>query len=99
MPEGWTKKDENMYEAVKNSQLAQGRSLEEAMEIAGRTVNKQRRREGRTPKKTTSGTGNPNTPLDQRSKQELYNRARQLEIEGRSNMTKADLIAAIRRRQ
>jgi hypothetical protein len=44
----WTKKDERQYEHVKESELDQGRSTDKAEEIAARTVNKQRRKEGRT---------------------------------------------------
>jgi hypothetical protein len=59
-------------------------------------VNKQRRVEGRTPNKNTSGTGNPNRKLEERSRRELYNRAKQLGIVGRSQMNKQQLIEAIR---
>ena len=95
----WSKKDERMYEHVKESELERGVKEEKAAEIAGRTVNKQRREEGRTPNKTTQGTGNPTLPLDERTKNELYNRARELDIEGRSGMNKAELVKAIRRKQ
>ena len=95
----WTPKDERQYEHVKESVEERGSSEERAVEIAARTVNKQRRKEGRTPNKTTQGTGNPQRPLAERSKQELYNRARQLEIPRRSKMSKADLIEAIRNQQ
>ncbi len=47
--------------------------------------------------KSTSGAGNPNRSLDDRSKQELYNRAKQLDIEGRSSMSKQQLVWAIRK--
>ncbi|MCA9515238.1 MAG: Rho termination factor N-terminal domain-containing protein, partial [Myxococcales bacterium] len=66
-------------------------------EIAARTVNKQRREEGRTPNETTQGTGNPNKGLEARTKDELYNRAKELDIDGRSKMTKDELIRAIRK--
>lgn len=98
MPKGWSKKDERKYEHIKESQLERGTPERRAAEIAGRTVNKQRRQEGRTPRKTTQGTGNPNLALEDRTKQELYNRARELDIEGRSSMSKAELVAAIRGR-
>ena len=42
------------------------------------------------------GTGNPNLPLEQRSRDELYNLARELGIQGRGKMLKADLLRAIR---
>lgn len=99
MPKAWTKKDERQYEHVKQSELDRGRSVKRAEEIAARTVNQQRREEGRTPKSTTSGTGNPNTPLDKRTKDELYNRARELDISGRSKMDKSELVGAIRKAQ
>jgi hypothetical protein len=99
MPEAWSKKDERMYEHVKESELDEGRSEDRAEEIAARTVNKQRREEGRTPNRTTQGTGNPNTRLEERTKDQLYNRARELDIEGRSDMTKAELVDAIRDRE
>lgn len=95
-PDAWTDKDERQYEHVKQSEIERGRSPKRAAEVAARTVNKQRRSEGRTPNKTTSGTGNPNTPLESRTRRELYNRARELDIDGRSSMTKAELVRAIR---
>lgn len=95
----WSKKDERMYEHVKESELERGLKEDKAEEIAARTVNKQRREEGRTPNRTTQGTGNPTLPLDERTKNELYNRARELDIEGRSKMDMAELVKAIRRRQ
>ena len=98
MPE-WTKKDERQYEHVKESSRDRGASPERSKEIAARTVNKQRRNEGRTPSKRSSGTGNPNRSLDDRTRDELYNRAKQLGIEGRSRMSKQDLVNAIRSRQ
>lgn len=93
----WTKKDEEKYGAIKNSYLDQGRGEEEAEEIAARTVNKQRREEGRTPNRTTQGTGNPNEEYESRSKDELYNLAREIGISGRSKMNKAELVDAIRK--
>lgn len=97
MPKAWTDKDERQYEHVKESEKERGRSDARAKEIAARTVNKQRREEGRTPNKTTQGTGNPNTGLEARTKDELYNRAKELDIDGRSKMSKEELIRAIRK--
>lgn len=96
MPEGWTDKDERQYEHIKESALERGKSEERAEEIAARTVNKQRREEGRTENKTTMGTGNPNTRLEERTVEELRNRAAELDIDGRSGMNKDELVAAIR---
>ena len=98
MPEAWSNKDERQYRHVKKTAKERGRSDDKAKEIAARTVNKQRREERRTANRTTQGTGNPNTPLDERTKDELYNRAKELQISGRSNMTKSQLVKAIRER-
>jgi hypothetical protein len=94
----WTNKDERMYEHIKDSAKKRGTPTERAKEIAARTVNKERREEGRTPNKTTQGTGNPNRSLDARSKTELYNLAKKKNIAGRSKMDKAELVKALRSR-
>jgi plasmid stabilization system protein ParE len=96
MPNAWSNKDERQYEHIKDSTRKRGASEDKAEEIAARTVNKHRRGEGRTPNRRTMGTGNPNRGLEDRSKDELYNRAKQLKIEGRSKMSKAELAAAVR---
>lgn len=100
MPRGqtsrWSDKDERQYEHIKESAEDRGKSEKRAKEIAARTVNKTRREHGRTPNKTTQGTGNPNRSLDDRSKSELYNIAKDRGIEGRSKMDKKDLVKAIR---
>ena len=92
----WSPKDERQYEHIKESSLERGVPEERAKEIAARTVNKERREEGRTPNKTTQGTGNPNRGLEARTVAELRNRARELKIAGRSKMNKGDLVKAIR---
>lgn len=99
MPSSWSDKDERMYDHVKDSELERGRTEDRAEEIAARTVNKQRREEGRTPNRTTQGTGNPNQRLESRSKDELENRAAELGIDGRSSMSKDELIDAIRSKE
>jgi hypothetical protein len=99
MPKAWSKKDERKYEHIKDSARERGASSKRAKEIAARTVNKDRREEGRTPNKTTQGTGKPGTSLDDRSVDELRNIASKLEIEGRSKMKKAELVSAIRKRR
>jgi hypothetical protein len=48
MPKSWSNKDERQYEHIKKSEKGQGRSTDRAKEIAARTVNEQRSREGRT---------------------------------------------------
>jgi hypothetical protein len=96
MPQAWSNKDERQYKKIRKSNLERGLGEDRAEEIAARTVNKRRRLEGRTPNKTTQGTGNPHTRYDERSKQELYNIAKRMKIEGRSAMTKGELARAIR---
>ena len=94
------------YEHIKDSQLEQGRSEDRAEEIAARTVNKERARSGesRTRSRSSvrdmpssrrggqrSGTNRPKG----RTRDQLYNEARQLNIEGRSHMNKAQLQRAV----
>jgi hypothetical protein len=98
MAPSWNNKDERQYEHIKDSSRERGASTERAKEIAARTVNKRRRTEGRTPNRTTQGTGNPRTSLESRTRRELYNRARELNIDGRSKMNKQQLVRAIRAR-
>lgn len=47
------------------------------------------RNETRTP-------ADPFAPLEERTREELYETARELEVEGRSQMTKEELIRGIR---
>ena len=97
MPRAWSAKDERMYEHIKESARERGRSMERAKEIAARTVNKERREEGRTPSRRTQGTGNPTTRLESRTRDELYNIAKEHDIRGRSGMRKDELVQAIRK--
>lgn len=99
MTPAWSDKDERQYEKIKSSQIKRGTSEDRSREIAARTVNRTRRQQGRTPQKTTQGTGNPAQSLDDRSKQELYNRAKELDIRGRSKMNKLQLVQAVRSQQ
>ena len=96
MPRGWSKHDEDMYEAIKESSLDRGMDEGRAQEIAARTVNKSRRLEGRTPNKHTMGTGKPGKSLDTRTRDELYNIAKERKIQGRSKMSKDELVHALR---
>lgn len=95
----WTAKDERQYEHVKESERKRGVAVSEAKDIAARTVNKQRREEGRTPNRRTTGTGNPNTPYEERTRDELYNVAKVEDIRGRGRMSKADLVRALNRKK
>src|SRR4051812_35779689 len=94
------------YEHVKKSQKQQGRSEDRAEEIAARTVQKERARSGesRQASKTStrdissgrrggkrSGKSGPRG----RTRDQLYNDAKKLGIEGRSEMSKAQLQGAV----
>ena len=94
------------YEHIKKSQKEQGRSTSRAEEIAARTVQKERARSGesRTRSRTStqdissgrrggkrSGASGPRG----RTRDQLYNEARQLGIEGRSKMNKSQLQRAV----
>lgn len=94
----WTDKDRRQYEHIKESEIERGRSEDVAEEIAGRTTNKHRRLDGRTPNRTTQGTGNPNTRLEERSVNELRSLAAERNVRGRSRMKKQELIEALRNR-
>lgn len=97
MPRGWSGKDERKYEHIRKSSRERGVSEDRAKEIAARTVNRDRREEGRTPTRRTQGTGNPRRGYEDRTRDELYNIAKDRNIEGRSRMNKDELIRALRR--
>ena len=103
-------KRERQYQHIKESAREQGASTDRAEEIAARTVNKERARAGesRTRSRTStrdlssgrrggqrSGTSRPKG----RTKDQLYNEARKMGIEGRSKMSKAQLQRALDRRK
>ena len=92
----WTKKDQRQYDHIKESSIERGEPAERAKEIAARTVNKSRREHGRTPNKRTQGTGNPNKPLEDRTRDELYRLAQEKDVAGRSRMNKQQLISAVK---
>jgi hypothetical protein len=98
------------YEHVKKSVSQRGASEDRAEEIAARTVNKERARSGqsRTRSRTSirdispgrrgglrSGTSRPKG----RTRDQLYNEAKKLGVEGRSRMSKAQLQRAVDRRK
>lgn len=93
----WNKKEERQYEHIKEGYEERGTPHDRAQEIAARTVNKSRREEGKTPNRRTQGTGNPRHSLEDRTKDELENAARERGIRAPSKMKKAELVQAIRR--
>jgi hypothetical protein len=98
MPEAWSDRDERKYQHIRDDARDRGTSKGRAEELAARTVNKGRREEGRTPNRTMQGTGNPNRGYEARTKDELYNLARERGIDGRSSMNRDQLIDALRSR-
>lgn len=97
MPQRWSEKDERKYEHIRDSSQERGVGEDRAKEIAARTVNKDRRESGRTPNRRSQGTGNPNREYEARTRDELYNIAKERNIGGRSRMTKDELIRELRR--
>jgi hypothetical protein len=98
------------YEHIKESQKERGTSESRAEEIAARTVNKEKARSGesRTRSRTSTedmssgrrgGQRSGTNRQKGRTRDQLYNEARQLGIEGRSNMNKAQLERAVDRRK
>jgi hypothetical protein len=94
------------YEHIKESQRVRGTSERRSKEIAARTVQKERARSGesRTRSRTStqdissgrrggqrSGTSGPRG----RTREQLYNEAQKLGIEGRSKMNKRQLQRAV----
>ncbi|MDQ4024297.1 MAG: plasmid stabilization protein [Actinomycetota bacterium] len=94
------------YEHIKKSEKEQGRSEERAEEIAARTVNKERARSGESRQRSRtstrdmsssrrggkrSGTSGPKG----RTRDQLYNEAKKLGIDGRSRMNKRQLQRAV----
>ncbi len=94
------------YEHIKDSQKSQGTSESRAEEIAARTVNKERARSGESRARSRTSTqdmsssrrggqrSGTNRPKG-RTRDQLYAEAKNLGIEGRSSMNKAQLQRAI----
>ena len=94
------------YEHVVESKKQQGRSTRRAKEIAARTVNKERAQHGesRRASRTSVHDKSPGQRGGQRSgtnrpkgrtRDQLYNEARKLGVEGRSGMNKQQLQRAV----
>jgi plasmid stabilization system protein ParE len=104
MPKAWSNKDERQYEHIRDSYEHRGVSKDEAEERAARTVNKERHEEGRTKEQRehrASGgrSSSRSRSRDEPTKEELYDRARKMGIEGRSKMDKEQLKRAIQRKR
>ncbi len=102
----WSNKRERQYEHIVEGQQEQGTSTRRAKEIAARTVNKERARSGESQESSRtsrrdlspgrrgglrSGTARPKG----RTKEQLYNEAKRMNIRGRSRMNKRQLQRAV----
>jgi plasmid stabilization system protein ParE len=108
--EAWSNKRERQYEHIKESAKDRGASEDRALEIAARTVNKERARSGEAREssrlsRTDMSSGRrggrrsrTNRPKG-RTKEQLYNEAKRMGIDGRSKMNKQQLQRAVDRRK
>ncbi|PXY29951.1 plasmid stabilization protein [Prauserella sp. PE36] len=110
MPQqAWSNKRERQYEHIKSSQKKRGAGEDRAEEIAARTVNKNRAQSGESKRasKTSTKDMSPQRRGGKRSgnrqgpggptRDQLYNEAKQRNIQGRSKMTKKELEKALGR--
>ena|SRR5438105_2008216 len=111
MPQSaWSSKRERQYEHIKESEKKQGRSTKRAKEIAARTVNKERARSGESRSRSRTSTRDMSSGrrgglrsgtrrTKGRTKEQLYNEAKRMNIAGRSTITKTQLQRAVDRRK
>jgi hypothetical protein len=93
------------YEHIKKSEKDAGRSEGRAEEIAARAVNKEKARSGESESSSRSSTKGRSASSrggkrsgrgpGGRTREQLYNDAKKLGIEGRSNMSKTQLQRAV----
>lgn len=108
MPQkAWSAKRERQYKHIKSGLKKKGRGEDVAEEIAARTVNKERARSGEAKESSRlsrsdissarrGGLRSHKGPKG-RTKDQLYNEARERNIRGRSKMSKAQLLKAVGR--
>jgi len=105
VPRAWSDKRERQYEHIKDGLKERGESEDTAEEIAARTVNKERARAGEAKESSRTSTQDISSGRrgglrshkgpGGRTRDQLYNEARQLNIEGRSKMSKSQLQRAV----
>ena len=104
--EAWSNKRERQYEHIKDSARERGASTKRAKEIAARTVNQERARSGEARESSRSSTrdmssgrrGGQRSGTSRpkgRTKEQLYNEAKRMNIPGRSKMNKGQLQRAV----
>jgi len=108
MPQqAWSDKRERQYEHIKDGLLDRGESEGTAEEIAARTVNKERARAGEAEEASRSSIDDISSGRrgglrshrgpGGRTRDQLYNEAKEKNIKGRSKMNKAQLERAVGR--
>jgi hypothetical protein len=108
MPQrAWSKKRERQYEHIKEGLLDRGESKDKAEEIAARTVNKTRAQEGEAKESSRlsredisssrRGGLRSHRGAGGRTRDQLYEEAKDKGIKGRSKMSKAELQRAVDR--
>jgi hypothetical protein len=105
--QAWSDKRERQYEHIKEGLVERGKKEDTAEEIAARTVNKERARAGEAKEASRTSTDDISSGRrgglrsgkgsGGRTKDQLYNEARDKGIKGRSKMTKAELERAVGR--
>ena len=106
MPEAWSAKRERQYEHIKDSLQERGTKAEKAKEIAARTVNKERARSGEAKESSKlsrtdissgrrGGLRSGTNREKGRTRDQLYEEAKRMNVEGRSKMTKDQLRRAV----
>jgi len=103
----WSDKRERQYEHVKEGLEDRGRPEDEAEEIAARTVNKERARSGEAREASPTSTEDISSGRrgglrshrgpGGRTRDQLYEDAREKKVKGRSKMTKQQLERAVGR--
>jgi len=108
MPQkAWSPKRERQYEHIKTGLKDRGESEDTAEEIAARTVNKERARAGEAKESSRTSTDDISSSRrgglrshrgpGGRTRDQLYNEAREKNVHGRSKMNKAELERAVGR--
>src|SRR6187551_2598720 len=103
MPQNaWSDKRERQYEHIKDGLEKRGTSHDKAQEIAARTVNKERARSGEAKESSRlsrtdmssgrrGGLRSGTQRAKGRTRDQLYEEAKNMNIKGRSTMNKAQL--------
>jgi hypothetical protein len=108
--EAWNSKRERQYEHIKEGLEERGAPKKRAKEIAARTVNKERARSGEAressrlsrtdmPSGRRGGLRSGTRREKGRTKEQLYNEAKRMNVKGRSKMNKDQLQRAVDRRK